>query len=166
MKHQHHLLAAVAALAVSVSVTPAPPSNLLVLTTNEFGAVAYVVRTNAPAGATNWALPSAFLSPEAAARVYTSMLDAHMEAVRRGWVEADTAAGQYRWLEDRLLLVCLHTPMSDWERELARAQERQLRSRIADLEQQLRVAAEEAKARAAEIAALNDRLRDRNPPKK
>lgn len=154
-------VAAIGLLAASAPPQISHPAHdsVVQIGTNQAGHYVWVATTN-----TATVQVSPFLDPPTAALVYTSLLNHHMEAVRYGWVQEEQASAKYRWLEDRLLALTLHAPLSDWEREVMRAEESRLRTRVAELERQLRTAAAEAKRQDEEIANLKDRLRDRNPP--
>lgn len=108
---------------------PVSGPKLAVLTTNEVGELVYVPKTNAPTPPTT-TLSSPFLTPAESSKALVSLLDSHMEAVRRGWTNPEESASQYRWLEQRLIEVIFYAPMSDMERELARIEERRLREEI------------------------------------
>lgn len=100
-----------------------------------------------------------YLSPEMATKAYVSLLDAHMEAARRGWVDPQTSHSHYLHLSGKLIEVTLYTPLSDWERESMRLEARQLRARVAELEALLRAAN-------TEVQRLQEQLKDRTPPQK
>ena len=106
-----------------------------------------------------------FLSPESAATVFSTLLNAHMEAVRLGWKDPEKAPGQYRWLEERLIATATHAGVSDWEREAFKATERYHLNVIQNLRKEIAGYQYDISRLREELASCNDLLKDRNPPK-
>lgn len=117
--------------AVTWSQSPTNAPAMAVIQTNWDGTISWVVRTNVVMR-TN----TEFLSPSETARVYVSLLDAHMAAVQYQWVVKPESQRRYEEYVDRLVQATAVAPMSDAERHAAELRERELREaiRVRDVE--------------------------------
>lgn len=125
------LSAACAIAQAPTNPAPSAPKAVAVLQTNWEGGVEWVIRTNHVARAN-----TEFLTPQQTARVFVSLLDAHMVAVQYQWVTPPESRARYHELVERLIQTTLYAPMSDQERHAAELRERELLEaiRIRDVE--------------------------------
>ncbi len=128
-----------------------PP--MAVLQTNWDGSLEWVLRTNAPVRTNR-----EYLSPSETARVYVSLLDAHMAAVSYQWVVTPESRRRYEEYVDRLIQATWTAPMSDQERHAAELRERELRQTLEDRDRAIATLQATRVRLTNEIARLNREL--------
>jgi len=137
-----------ATILIAITGLSAPPATLALaqLTTNANGQIEWIAKTNTPPVATVPMVVRPYLTPDADSRVYTTLLDSHMEAAKRNWIE------------ERLVELVVFALFSDFERATNEAVTRDLRVQLQARDTRIRLQ--------AEVESLRARRRDSVPAAK